>query len=338
MRKPWITKRKKPNGPGYYYFVTYYDAGKQKSKSLPNKALAEHYKQILYHRLNTDVFISAIDIPLQDAADEYYSTYKTRRLSSAAVWEAKNTISRFIESCPGVTTKRLSQAHIDAYAADRGENIASYTLRKDLKNLRAFVAFLRERSYLAQTTKLNFPKIKVQSTPVKILTTRQIQTLFKNAPTFTWRIRLLISLTTGLRASDVDRLPRAAVNIETCTIDTYSQKTGKTYLGRPLPEAAMPVIKKYLDTLPEDQQQLFSDCNVRKTWEELRVDKITRQQLRKTFNTLVMQTDGLAAATTLLEHSDSRTTTAYYTDQEYILRHRINQLPVKEWLTAWPKK
>jgi len=44
MRKVWIYKRKNIKG----WWVGWYESGKRKSKALPSKDLAEHYKQIKY--------------------------------------------------------------------------------------------------------------------------------------------------------------------------------------------------------------------------------------------------------------------------------------------------
>ena len=40
----------------------------------------------------------------------------------------------------------------------------------------------------------------------------------------------------------------------------------------------------------------------------------------------------IGSAQNLLEHSDQRVTEEFYTDQELILRWKVNQLPVRQWL------
>jgi hypothetical protein len=52
MKKVWIYTRKNIKG----WWVGWYESGKRKTKALPNKALAEHFRRIKYTQLNSDVF------------------------------------------------------------------------------------------------------------------------------------------------------------------------------------------------------------------------------------------------------------------------------------------
>ena len=40
----------------------WYESGKRRAKALPTKALAEHYRQIKYAQLNSDVFTGTINV------------------------------------------------------------------------------------------------------------------------------------------------------------------------------------------------------------------------------------------------------------------------------------
>ena len=52
MKKVWVYKRKNIKG----FWVGWYESGKRKAKALPTRTLAEHYCQIKYGQLNSDVF------------------------------------------------------------------------------------------------------------------------------------------------------------------------------------------------------------------------------------------------------------------------------------------
>ncbi len=52
MKKAWIYKRKKVKD----WWAGWYESGERKAKALPSKELAEHFKQIKYTQLNSDVF------------------------------------------------------------------------------------------------------------------------------------------------------------------------------------------------------------------------------------------------------------------------------------------
>ena len=56
MKKVWIYKRKSIEG----WWVGWYESGNRKAKALPSKELAEHFKQIKYTQLNSDVFTGQV--------------------------------------------------------------------------------------------------------------------------------------------------------------------------------------------------------------------------------------------------------------------------------------
>jgi hypothetical protein len=72
MKKVWIYKRKGING----WWVGWYESGKRKAKALPSKKLAEHYKQIKYTQLNSDVFTGIVAADWQQMVDEYRESKK----------------------------------------------------------------------------------------------------------------------------------------------------------------------------------------------------------------------------------------------------------------------
>jgi len=77
MRKVWIYKRANIKG----WWVGWYESGKRKTKALPSKALAEHYRQIKYTQLNSDVFIGTVTVDWQQMVDEYQHSKKNHRQS-----------------------------------------------------------------------------------------------------------------------------------------------------------------------------------------------------------------------------------------------------------------
>jgi hypothetical protein len=61
---------------------------------------------------------------------------------------------------------------------------------------------------------------------------------------------------------------------------------------------------------------------------------ITRQDLRVTASTLMQRIGSIGSAKTLLQHSSTKTTGEFYTDEEVVLRWKVNQLNplIREWL------
>lgn len=323
---------KRPDRNGYYLRWTDPVTHKRLTKTFHTKKLAEHFRQILYYRLNADVFIGAINIPLSEAIKEYLEKYDLRNLSPNSKQNANITLQRLLKLLGDTGTKYISQKHFDHYIKTRSPTVAPRTLNKDIRNLKAFVRWANKTRYIKTEIEL----YKVKTPPLmnrKALTTEQIRELFRACPNPAWRCRILLSLVTGLRKSDIDSLLVAGLNLKQATLDSQSQKTGKAYIGRPLPKAAVSELKRYIKSLFEGQVRLFADINVRKVWEKIRGDTgITRQDLRRTFATYIQKVGSIGSAQNLLEHYDSRTTTEFYTDQELILRWKVNQLPVKSWL------
>jgi len=102
-------------------------------------------------------------------------------------------------------------------------------------------------------------------------------------------------------------------------------------MSRPLPTSALYELRSYLNGLNKGQVRLFGDVNVRKEFDKFR-GKTTRQDLRRTFSTLMQMIGPISSAQQLLEHYSPRTTEEFYSDRELLLRWRVNQLPVDSWL------
>ena len=205
-----------------------------------------------------------------------------------------------------------------------------YTINKDVGRFKTLVAWMAKNKY--HTGDIRFTMLKTPKVIVNALTTEQIRALLKACPTEAWRIRILISLCTGMWKTDVDRLRVANLSIIDMTITKPAQKIGKP-IQAPLPDILESILVAYLKSLPKDQERLFTDVNVRKTWDSFR-GEVTRQNLRQTFSTLIQKVGGIGSAQNLLQHFDSSTTLRFYTDIELILKWKVNQLPVKEWLNG----
>lgn len=323
---------RRPKKPGWWLRWTDPFTHKRIIKGFHTKGYADYYRSVLYQRLNSDVIPGVIDVPLTAAVEEYLDTYAVRGLRPSAKTEARLTLDKFKVSAGILRTKAIAQRVVDRFIVTRLDSKASrWTVNKDIGNLKSFIRWCQRQRYMADGIVL--AKVKVERRIVKALTTVQIRAILAAGPSMAWRIRVLLSLTTGLRKNDLDGLPAASVDLERMTLDTTSQKTGKVFLGRPLPKALKPVLSEYLSG---KTGQLFQDRNVRKEWDAIRIraklPDITRQDFRRTFSTLMQRIGGVGSAQTLLEHSDSRVTGEFYTDSEMILRWKVDQLPVKEWL------
>jgi integrase len=106
---------------------------------------------------------------------------------------------------------------------------------------------------------------------------------------------------------------------------------------RPVPEQVMTELSNYVATLPDGQEQLFTDRFTSRKWNRVRervgMPELKFHDLRKTFASLLAQR-GVSTAVTqrLLEHSSPQLTNDVYTNVDPVLRQAVSQLPVNDWL------
>jgi len=82
MQKVWIYKRKQIKG----WWIGWYESGKRKTKALPSKALAEHFRKIKYAQLNSDVFTGTVTVDWNQIRDEYVHSKKVAGSVEASIY------------------------------------------------------------------------------------------------------------------------------------------------------------------------------------------------------------------------------------------------------------
>jgi len=341
MKKTWTYQR--TNKPGWW--VGWYESGKKRSKSLPTKAMANHFAQIKYHQLNSDVFTGIINVDWETIKKEYLYSFDVRQCTNDAKYQAELTLRHFEIIVGPISSRNITQAVVDQFIVKRSrqkdnkKKISKWTLNKDISNLRAFLNWAQDKKRRYIVPDIEVHKIKTEDKKVKPLTTEQIHNLLIAAKNFdsTWYIRILLSLGTGLRKNDTESLKIQDINFETNSIDTKSKKTGKSMIDRPLPNAIMNALTDYVNSLSNGQIKLFADTNTHKKWKKIRenagLPNLRYQDLRVTFSSVLQQRgESLAVAQQLLEHSSPETTRKFYTSVDSSLRTAVNKLPIDDWL------
>jgi len=330
--KPFKLKNK----PGWWLRWTCPVVGKRIAKAFHTKALADHYRSILYTQLNSDVFVGTVNVPIDTAIDEYLLTYDTRGLTEAAKEQAEYSLKHLTEITGAKHgTKSLAQKHLDLLIAKRKGEVGTWTVNKDIANVKAFLRWgqHRQRRYFSED--LAIVKLKAPPIIVTALTNKQIKELIARCGDARWRMLILISLVTGLRKSDVDSLTLANVDLDRLIVAGRHKKTGKPY-SAPIPDKLAPLLTAYIASLASGQMRLFNIQNSRKGWDSFK-QGVTRQDLRKTFSTIMQTVGSISSAQDLLGHASARTTGQFYTDHDLILRWKVNQLPVEKWLDITAK-
>ena len=115
MRKVWIYKRKRIKA----WWVGCYESGKRKAKALPSKALAEHYRQIKYTQLNSDVFTGTVAVNWQQMVEEYRHGKQVAGYVEASLYEVALTLRHFERLVGKCNSKQITQNAIDKYILQR---------------------------------------------------------------------------------------------------------------------------------------------------------------------------------------------------------------------------
>ena len=332
MRKVWIYKRSNIKG----WWCGWYEDGRRKSKALPSKELAEHYKQIKYAQLNSDVFTGIVTVDWQEMIDEYREAKKVQGVTEGTLYEhslSLRNLERIVGKC---NSKQITQNVIDKFILKRGTEVKRPTLNKDIRNIKTFVNWCREQRYLNGNLKLK--ELKVEERPVKSLNDAQIKRLLASTEHYpAMKMRVLLALATGLRRGDIESLKISDIDFEKNCICTTSKKTKKCMASRPVSAAVMSELSKYVCGLEVDQERLFRTKFGYRKWrricKEAELADLKFHDLRKTFCSLLAQ-NGVSTAVTqrLLEHSSPNLTNKVYTNVDPVLRSAVEQLPVGDWL------
>jgi len=327
-----IYKRKGIKG----WWIGWYESGKRKAKALPSKALAEHFRQIKYTQLNSDVFTGTVTVDWQQMRDEYEHSKKVAGNKDVSIYEIALTFRHFERLVGKCNSKQISQNALDKFILERGQEAKRSTVNKDIRNLKAFINWCRENRYVNGEIKLKL--LKEDERPVKSLTNTQIKKLLSAfKPYQTMKIRILLALGTGLRRGDIELLRVSDLDFENSYVTTRSQKTRKSMGSRPVPVPIMAELKKYVSGLDSEQEKIFVDCFKQYRWNKIReklgLSDFKFHDLRKTFGSLLAQ-NGISTAVTqkLLEHSSPDLTNKVYTNVDPVLRHAVDQIPAGDWL------
>jgi len=332
MKKVWIYKRKGIKG----WWVGWYEGGMRKAKALPSKNLAEHYCQLKYSQLNSDVFTGIVPIAWEQMIEEYRESKRIQGITEATLYETALTLRHFERLVGKCSSKQIAQSSIDKFILERGKEIKRTTLNKDIRNLRTFINWCREKRYLNGNIKIK--ELKEEERPVRSLNDIQIKKLLTAAESYpSMKMRILLSLGTGLRRGDIELLKISDIDFEKNSIMTMSKKTRKSMASRPVSAEVMAELSRFVSRMKIGQEKLFSDNFSHKRWRRIckstGLDDLKFHDLRKTFCSLLAQ-KGVSTAVTqrLLEHSSPHLTNKVYTNVDPALRQAVEQLPVGEWL------
>ena len=135
MKKVWIYKRNNIKG----WWCGWYESGNRKAKALPNKELAEHFKQIKYTQLNSDVFTGQVLADWKQMVSEYREAKKVQGVTEGTLYEIALSLRNFERLVGKLSSKQITQSAIDKFILQRGTEVSRPTLNKDIRNLKTFI-------------------------------------------------------------------------------------------------------------------------------------------------------------------------------------------------------
>lgn len=333
MKKVWVYKRNNIKG----WWCGWYEGGRRKSKALPSKELAEHYKQIKYSQLNSDVFTGTVSVGWEQMISEYTQAKKAQGVTQGTLYEHLLSLRNFERLEGKCSSKQITQNVIDDFILKRSPEVKRATLNKDLRNIKTFVYWCRKNRYL--NGKLEIKELKLEERPVRSLNDTQVKNLLKSAQSYpSMKIRILLALGTGLRRGDIDSLKINDIDFEQNCICTISRKSRKCMSSRPVSAEAMSELSKYVCSLDKGQEKLFGTKFNYRQWRKIckgaDLADLKFHDLRRTFASVLAQ-NGVSTAVTqrLLEHSSPNLTNKIYTNVDPVLRTAVEKLPVLNWLT-----
>ncbi len=332
MKKVWIYKRNNTKG----WWCGWYESSNRKAKALPSNDLAEHFKQIKYTQLNSDVFTGIVAADWQQMIAEYREAKKVQGVTEGTLYEIALSLRNFERLVGKCNSKQITQSAIDKFILQRGTEVSRPTLNKDIRNLKTFVNWCKKKRYISNEIELR--ELKEDERPVKSLNDAQIRKLLVTAePYVAMKVRILLALGTGLRRGDIDSLKINDIDFEKNSISTTSRKTKKSMASRPVSAEVMAELSKYVCSLDVGQDNLFKTKFNHRIWHKIckkaGLAELKFHDLRKTFCSLLAQ-NGVSTAVTqrLLEHSSPYLTNKVYTNVDPVLRHAVEQIPVGKWM------
>ncbi|KKK52270.1 hypothetical protein LCGC14_3106610, partial [marine sediment metagenome] len=314
----------------------WYENGCRKAKALPSKKLAEHFCQLKYSQLNSDVFTGMVAAGWQQMLNEYREAKKVQGVTEATLYEIALSLRNFERLVGKCNSKQITQHVMDKFILQRGTEVSRPTLNKDIRNLKTFINWCKKKRYINNEIELR--ELKEEEKPVRSLNDAEIKTLLKAAEQYTaMKIRVLLALATGLRRGDIDSLKISDIDFDKNSISTTSRKTKKSMASRLVSAEVMTELSKYVCSLDIGHEKLFKTKFNHRIWRKICKDAgladLKFHDLRKTFCSLLAQ-NGVSTAVTqrLLEHSSPTLTNKVYTNVDPVLRHAVEQLPVGDWL------
>jgi integrase len=137
-----------------------------------------------------------------EAVGEKFIQAKRNELESSTIITYSRSINYLIESIGNIEMEKINISHFDKYITyfkTRNENITADTINKNLRHIRSFINWCKDREYVNPRVKVQ--KIKTNFKPPKYISNSEYEALCKYLTPFMRRIALFYR-STGLRKNE----------------------------------------------------------------------------------------------------------------------------------------
>ena len=90
---------------------------------MPTRKLAEHYCQLKYSQLNSDVFTGTVTIGWKQMVEEYRESKKVQGVTEATLYETALALRHFERLTGKCNSRQIAQNSIDKFILQRGNEV-----------------------------------------------------------------------------------------------------------------------------------------------------------------------------------------------------------------------
>jgi site-specific recombinase XerD len=335
MAKAWLYKR--PRG----FDVLWREANRLRSRRFTTRHDADEFRIEKECELSDDR-PGRVDLPWLALRNRYLAYARTASCEPETLRQYENTLATFHRLQGPLSSSQFQHSSIEGFVANRrAEDTAAATINKDLRHLKAFVRWAVEERLMGpaaqdirwrrlwQTETRREPRAVSLDEFGRIL--RAAGELYGTS----WLLRIILSVTTGVRQQDIDRLRIEDVHPETATLSVLNRKAHKLK-DRPLHALAAMMLARYIDRLPAGQIRLWPDRYHRSKWERIKAaagitDRLTYHNLRHSCASFIMQAGySTGVAQELLDHATPYLTQRVYASLSPVYREAVNSIPLAQ--------
>lgn len=142
------------------WYLKWRENGKRKHKSFLNKTEAEIFRNKLYKSLNSDVYTCTV-LSMNEAIKEFQTYNTSQNLAEISRLQYTYFFNKWCKICLEVSkTSQISSDSIMKFVKERLKNCSTFTVKKNLIQLKTFVNWLVQNGY--EVGQINWPSINTE--------------------------------------------------------------------------------------------------------------------------------------------------------------------------------